>query len=153
MITMGHAFFIEDGAETNNYLVRNLALRTRRSWSLLNTDQTPASFWITHPNNYFIDNHAGGSDRYGFWFDLQEHPTGPSADSSICPEFEKLGEFTGNVAHSNGRYGLRIFHRFTPVEVPCAGLLSGAHNNREQPTGDGTTPVVTHFRDFTFLQK
>ena len=69
--TMGHTYFIEDAAETNNYLRRNLAMKSMRSWSLLNTDQTPASFWITHPNNYFIDNHAAGSAKYGFWFDLQ----------------------------------------------------------------------------------
>jgi len=28
-----------------------LAVSTKRSWSILNTDQTPASFWITNPNN------------------------------------------------------------------------------------------------------
>jgi len=147
--TMGHTYFIEDAVETNNNLHRNLAMKTMRSWSLLNTDQTPASFWITHPTNNFVDNHAAGSAKYGFWFDLQTHSTGPSTDTSICPQFEKLGEFTGNVAHSNGKYGLRIFHRFTPVEDPCAGLNSGAHLNREQPTGTGTTPQITYFRDFT----
>ena len=36
--TMGHTFFIEDAAETRNYLYRNLAMRTQRSMSLLNTD-------------------------------------------------------------------------------------------------------------------
>jgi len=43
-----------------------------RSWSILNTDQTPAGFWITHPNNHLIGNHIGGSDRYGIWYDLKE---------------------------------------------------------------------------------
>jgi hypothetical protein len=66
----GHNFFIEDAIETNNYMYKNLVMKTIRSMSLLNTDQTPACFWITHPNNIFIDNHAAGSDRYGFWYDL-----------------------------------------------------------------------------------
>ena len=144
--TMGHTFFIEDAAETNNYLRRNLVMKSMRSWSLLNTDQTPASFWITHPTNFFIDNHAAGSEKYGFWFDLQTHATGPSFDAEICPEYEKLGEFTGNVAHSNGKYGLRIFHRYTPVENACKGLEN--QNGFDQPTGDGTTPVVTKFTNF-----
>ena len=146
--TMGHTYFIEDGAETKNILKDNLAVKSKRSWSLLNTDQTPASFWITHPDNTFIGNHAAGSDRYGFWFDLQIHPTGPSFDASICPEFSQLGEFTGNVAHSNGRYGLRFFHRFTPSDDPCAALATGAHSNREQPDPTKITPIVTHIRDF-----
>ena len=67
--TMGHTFFIEDAAETNNLFVRNLAIDVRRSMSLLNTDKSPAAFWITHPNNNFRENRAAGSDRYGFWFD------------------------------------------------------------------------------------
>jgi len=66
----GHTVFIEDAVETNNYIKDNLIIKTKRSWSLLNTDQTPACFWITHPNNIFIGNHAAGSDRYGFWYDL-----------------------------------------------------------------------------------
>lgn len=144
--TMGHTYFIEDAAETENNLIRNLAMKTMRSWSLLNTDQTPSSFWITHPTNNFIGNHAAGSVRYGFWFDLQSHPTGPSADPNICPEYERLGEFTGNVAHSNGKYGLRVFNRYIPVEDPCAGFNAGAG---VMPTGPGTTPVISRITDFT----
>jgi hypothetical protein len=66
----GHNIFIEDAVERNNYIYKNLIMRTKRSWSLLNTDQTPAGIWITNPDNIFIDNHAAGSDRYGYWFDL-----------------------------------------------------------------------------------
>jgi len=46
---MGHTFFVEDGFETHNHLEGNVAFNTQRSWSLLMTDQTPASFWITNP--------------------------------------------------------------------------------------------------------
>jgi len=44
---------------------------------------------------------------------------GPSYDPGVCPEGAKLGSFDGNVAHSNGRYGLRIFHNHLPVEKMC----------------------------------
>ena len=68
--TMGHAFFVEDAIETKNVLLNNLAIKTKPSFSLLNTDTTPASFWITNPDNIFIGNRAAGSHSYGFWFDL-----------------------------------------------------------------------------------
>jgi hypothetical protein len=35
---LGHTFFVEDAIETNNILDGNLAILTKRSWSLLNTD-------------------------------------------------------------------------------------------------------------------
>ena len=68
--TMGHTIFIEDAAETKNLIEGNLIVDVRRSWSLLNTDQTPASIWITNPNNIIRNNHAAGSDRYSYWYDL-----------------------------------------------------------------------------------
>jgi len=116
---MGHTIFIEDAIETKSYIYKNLVMRTIRSWSLLNTDQTPACFWITHPDNDFVENHCGGSDRYGYWYDLQDHSIGPSADTNICPFNSKVGLFRFNHAHSCGRYGLRIFHGMIPREKPC----------------------------------
>ena len=93
------------------------------SWSLLNTDQTPAAFWITHPNNIFIGNHAVGADRYGYWFDTKPHSTGPSLDKLQCPENTQLGAFINNTAHSNLKYGLRIFHKLIPRQNPCKPLV------------------------------
>jgi hypothetical protein len=115
---MGHTFFIEDAIESNNFLDGNLAILTKRSWSLLNTDQTPASFWITFPDNIFRNNHAAGADRYGYWFDLKPTSTGPSYSTSIVGINTKLGEFNNNYAHSNGMYGLKIFHGLIPRAFP-----------------------------------
>ena len=120
--TMGHTIFIEDAAETGNIIEDNLVVWAKRSWSLLNTDQSPACFWITHPDNIFRRNHAAGADRYGFWFDTQEHAMGPSADENVCPENAKLGEFVDNVAHSMERYGLRVFHNHDPRQYPCEDI-------------------------------
>jgi hypothetical protein len=119
---MGHTVFIEDAIETKNRIEYNLVVNTKPSFSLLNTDSTPACFWITHPDNIFIGNNAAGSARYGFWFDLQDHPIGPSATSDICPFTEPLGAFRDNTAHSVGRYGLRIFHGHIPRVNGCAGI-------------------------------
>lgn len=121
--TMGHTIFIEDAAETANLIEDNLVVDVRRSWSLLNTDTTPACFWITNPDNIFRRNHAAGSDRYSYWFDTQKTAIGPSFDENICPENTKLGEFVDNVAHSNGRYGLRIFHNLIPRTHPCEPMV------------------------------
>jgi len=131
--TMGHSIFIEDAIETKNVIDRNLVVSTRSSFSLLNTDQTPASFWITHPDNVFTNNHAAGSERYGFWFDLQDNSINGSYSPSICPKNSKLGEFRDNVAHSNGKYGLRIFHSLAPRERPCDAWTFDNSN----PTANG----------------
>jgi hypothetical protein len=121
-------------------------MKTKRSWSLLNTDQTPACFWITHPNNIFIDNAAAGSDRYGFWYDLQTHAMGPSADEDVCPENDRVGEFTGNSAHSMGRYGLRIFHNMVPRTYPCKAL-NFDYTNPDDPYWENP-PITANFDNF-----
>ena len=43
---MGHAIFTEDGNEQFNLIQYNLVAYTRQSSSLLNVDQTPASYWV-----------------------------------------------------------------------------------------------------------
>ena len=116
---MGHNFFLRDGVERDNTFEGNLAVATRASHSLLNTDQTPAAFWVPSPRNHFKSNHAAGAEMYGFWLDPPPHPTGQSASEAICPPGEQLGSFDGNVAHSTGRYGLRLFSEHTPRKFPC----------------------------------
>ncbi len=116
---MGHTYFMEDGIETKNQVLRNLAIGTYAAFGMLDTDQMPASFWVTNPDNIYIGNHAAGSDHCNFWFKLGDHPSGPSATESVCPNGVKLGTFTDNVAHSALRYGLRVFPIYVPRTNPC----------------------------------
>src|SRR5690606_15418154 len=107
--TVGHCFFVEDGIETGNAFIRNLAIQTKchptlecvpfniapngealrienrpallqasfhSGNTLLPSDNTVSSFWITNPDNIYIDNVAAGSDQIGFWLSLPEHPNG-----------------------------------------------------------------------------
>ena len=115
----GHAFFVEDGIEIGNRYINNFGVLIRGSSSLLNTDSIPAVFWITNPNNTFIGNSAVASRAYGFWYDLDAHPSGPSQTDSVCPNKNPFGEFSNNVAHSNAEFGLRIWETADPHAEPC----------------------------------
>ncbi|MXO59448.1 hypothetical protein GRI89_07825, partial [Altererythrobacter salegens] len=136
--TVGHCFFMEDGIETGNAFVRNLAIQTKchptldcvptnlaangervhyanpaaareasfhSGNTLLPSDNTAASFWITNPDNSYIDNVAAGSDQVGFWFSIPQHPQGAFAGSEVAaniwPRRTALRAFKGNTAHSN----------------------------------------------------
>jgi len=143
----GHNFFIEDAVEQFNSIRNNLVMGTESSFSLLNTDQTPASFWITHPNNEFRNNRAAGSDRYGYWYDLQDPALGPSSSIGGCPNSHRVGIFMNNTAHSNGRYGLRIFHNMIPRQFACKPI-SFDWNNLADPFHKN--PIQTMiFEDYT----
>jgi cell migration-inducing and hyaluronan-binding protein len=111
--TVGHCFFLEDGIETGNQYIRNLAIQTKCHTSkpcdptnlapfgstgdglnfkttgqqskdiLIPSDNTVSSFWITNPENTYRDNVAAGSDATGFWFAFPEHPTGKFEGTEI----------------------------------------------------------------------
>src|SRR5688500_8134037 len=111
--TVGHCFFLEDGIETGNRYIRNLAIQTKCHTSkacdptnlapfgatgdglnfkttgqdskdvLIPSDNTVSSFWITNPENTYRDNVAAGSDATGFWFAFPEHPVGKFEGTEI----------------------------------------------------------------------
>src|SRR5687767_5092173 len=111
--TVGHCFFLEDGIETGNAYIRNLAIQTKCHTSkpcdptnlapfgatgdglnfkttgqdskdvLIPSDNTASSFWITNPDNVYRDNVAAGSDATGFWLAFPEHPTGKFEGTEI----------------------------------------------------------------------
>ena len=117
----GHNFFIEDGIETNNVLEYNLAISSLLVNNMMQTDMSVASFWVTNPTNHLRFNHAAGSDFYGFWYEIKERPDGPSATGDVCPIGNPLGESHDNVAHSNVRFGLRIFKLYSRTN-PCQDI-------------------------------
>ena len=107
----GHLVFLEDGVETGCRLTGNLALRPLappESRRLLDSDASPAGFWITNPANELQENVAAGSDGEGFWLAFPKSPTGPSAGVGLQPRRTDLGIFARNTAHSNVANGLFV---------------------------------------------
>ena len=144
---IGHGFFLEDGAETDNVITGNLGILTRSiDDGLLPSDERAATFWITNPDNVISGNHAAGSERHGFWFALPEHPTGPSTTSSIWPQRTPLKEFNNNVAHSNGDTGLFVDHGPDPDgDADDATWYLPVRN----PANEDSAPVVARFKRLT----
>ena len=104
----GHCFFTEDGIETGNRFIQNLGAQIKIPERLIDidgvaeSDNEPTVFWITNPNNTFVNNVAAGSQSVGFWI----HPfiRGERAHlfPGYDPAYEALGTFDQNVAHSCG---------------------------------------------------
>ncbi|MGH2808997.1 MAG: G8 domain-containing protein [Actinomycetota bacterium] len=144
---VGHGFFMEDGAEHDNVFADNLGFGTRENEDgLLPSDRSPATFWITNPDNAFRNNVAAGSDGFGFWYALPEHPTGLSTGASnIWPRRTPLKLFTGNVAHSNGDRGLNV----DDGPGPDGNTTSTNYRPVVDPTDDDSEPVVARFDKLT----
>jgi cell migration-inducing and hyaluronan-binding protein len=144
---VGHGFFLEDGAETDNVFRGNLGFRTRRAKNpLLPSDKKPATFWITNPDNTFIDNHAAGSEDFGFWYALPEHPLGLSnGERNVWPRRTPLEAFRGNTAHSNGRDGLNV----DDGPRPDGATETTWYEPHSDPSDEESAPVVATFEDFT----
>ena len=145
---VGHGYFLEDGAEHDNLIENNFGLLTRRPVEadrLLPTDGSPATFWITNPDNVVRGNVAAGSQGTGFWYALPEHPTGLSANPNVWPRRTPLGEFSGNVAHSNGRDGLHVDRG--PNQTTLASETTN-YRPRENPADIKSNAVVARFEDF-----
>jgi cell migration-inducing and hyaluronan-binding protein len=106
---IGHAFFIEDGAETENQFIENLGLLTRApkpGKAVLKADaENVATYWITNPRNTFRGNVAAGSDGFGYWFSMPNNVGGavgaarPNEFPSPLSEWKT--DFVDNSAHSS----------------------------------------------------
>src|SRR5690349_14951265 len=188
--TVGHCFFLEDGAEHGNQFVHNLAIQTKCHTSkacmptnlaangeaggsnplapanperaayraasmsgkdtLLPSDNTVAAYWITNPDNVFIDNVAAGSEENGFWWSLPEHPQGKFEGTEISkatwPRRTRMAEFRGNVAHSN--YDGFMLDRNINLEG-VFGLAGPSHIAKENPADENSKSVESLLLDLT----
>ena len=163
----GHSVFLEDGTEMYNVIERNLNIVVRPVWSLLTVDESPACFWIVNPNNIVRDNICAGSSHYGFWYRALKHPDGVSgaeakdaskatnmggnplslgvaplkSDGLVkCPNMAPLGAFEGNIAHSTGKFGLKLSSYYPTKQGFDCGDKKGRRIN--------TIPRPAVFRDF-----
>ncbi len=111
---MGGAYFLEDGVEIGNVYQYNLAIFVKPSSSSINEDMTPAAFWATNPNNFYLHNAVAGTSHFGFWFRMLDNPDGPSYNRNYHPYVMPLGRFFNNSVHSSGEFGLWVFPKFLP---------------------------------------
>ena len=172
--TVGHCFFLEDAVETGNQIVHNLGILTKchpdgkpcvptdltlahqspagqsAKDILIPSDNTVSTFWITNPDNTYIDNVAAGSEAIGFWFALPQHPTGAFQDregsDNIWPRRSKIREFRGNVAHSN--FDGIMFDR-GPAPNGTFNVGGAGHISYADPTDTKSQVVVSAIEDYT----
>ncbi len=122
--TMSHSYYIEDGVETGNQFVNNLAVLPRRTAEDFRIDnekkspERPSGFWITNQTNAFEGNHvAGVLGGQGFWF---QDPDKKSGTSSARTKDTPLLQFEGNTAHTimfNPSNGLGYAPKWTGIAL------------------------------------
>jgi hypothetical protein len=118
--------------------------------TLLPSDNTVSSFWITNPDNSYIGNVAAGSDETGFWLSLPLHPNGAflgsEASLNTWPRHTLLREFRDNVAHSN--FDGFLFDR-NINEDNTFGLAGNTYGPREVPGDQTSKHLTTYFDNLT----
>ncbi len=120
-----------------------MAIGSLAADNMMQTDTSVASFWVTNPSNHLRFNHAAGGDFYGFWYEIKAKPDGPSATGDVCPIGNPLGESRDNVAHSNVRFGLRIFHLYSS-EKPCEPIRN---DSLDDPWSNNTS-IQSRFSNY-----
>jgi cell migration-inducing and hyaluronan-binding protein len=117
---------------------------------LLPSDNTVAAFWITNPDNTYVDNVAAGSDENGFWMSLPEHPNGAFQDTDASkatwPRNMNIRKFKGNVAHSN--YDAFMMDRNIAANNTF-GVTGNMHIARENPADGRSKIQEVVFEDLT----
>jgi len=118
---------------------------------MLQTDMSVASYWVTHPTNHFTGNVAAGSDFYGFWYEIKERPDGPSATNDVCPVGNPLGIVANNIAHSNVRFGLRIF-KLAARTYPCMDIRNDSLADDPWASNPSITSLFENFTLYKNLE-
>gem|GEM_PF-944368 len=149
---IGHGVFLEDGGERFNTIRKNVALKTRKpkvgDEVTLSDNQfdfgevqnrTPATYWITNPQNTFEDNVAAGTIGTGYWFALPKTPLHASKNhphyAGLEPYKLPLESFKGNSAHSC-RSGFDVFDH---VDEGDSVVKNGVWLNHDQHVMENCT--------------
>ena len=111
----GHGYFLEDGNETGNRIIRNLAISARapfQSKILLQSDSIATSetqgrfpsvsgFWISNPDNHISHNIVTGSVGSGFWMAFEKEVKNNSGVVIAEPIKTDTDVFNYNTARSS----------------------------------------------------
>ena len=125
---LGHGYFLEDGGEYDNQFLNNLGINARqpdtKARATENSDfENTSNFWGENGSNTFTGNHAAGSEKTGFWFDLAglnglsliDYRNGNTDyvnnREGFMSHLGGKGLFKGNVSHSCADNGLVINHQ------------------------------------------
>lgn len=120
--TMSHSYFIEDGVETGNRFVDNLAMLPRSTTEEFRIDnpdngmrkfERASGFWITNQANAFEGNHvAGVPSGHGFWFIAPDNASRTAVKKNDPKGNLPLEQFEGNTAHTLMTAGGNLGYRF-----------------------------------------
>ncbi|MGD8341844.1 MAG: G8 domain-containing protein, partial [Gammaproteobacteria bacterium] len=175
---VGHCFFMEDGIETGNQFVGNLAIQTKCHTSkpcdptnlapfgstsdglnfktagqdsadvLIPSDNTVSSFWITNPDNVYRDNVAAGSDATGFWLAFPEHPMGQFEGTEIS---RNTWPRRTQLREFKGNVAHSNFDAFMGDRAPRADghFAVGGYISLEDPADANSAQVESVVEDFT----
>ncbi|MEM6691220.1 MAG: G8 domain-containing protein [Planctomycetota bacterium] len=173
----GHGFFMEDGVETGNQFLSNIALGIHKvgrtdaggdSYPDVNDPfivdthdfvaQNPlrflssSAYWVTNPDNSWVGNISAGVDGTGFWFILPEFAIGVSASdpqyANVNANETPLGLFEHNTSHSS-QIGFNQ-DRGMDLESPVgATLLNNSFGRAYQPQNASGQQVEPVYGNFT----
>jgi hypothetical protein len=105
--SIGHGYFLEDGNEVNNIIDHNIGISTEGG-DLIDSDETPAVFWMENPANTWTSNIAVEGGYYGFHFDVPDRVQRVDGlKRQVNLGSLAILRFENNEAHNNGVYGLR----------------------------------------------
>ena len=148
--TYGHCFMTEDGIETGNQFIGNIAINVQKALKNIKaiygdppTDKEASGFWISGPSNHIVDNIVAGAFNTGYWYESFSQIGGDSAVAKL-PGYdvldlkkENFGVFRGNVAHSVN-IGLNPGHGRSPQEYMLFENFFAWTVNRGFHSGAGT---------------
>ncbi|MEM9410856.1 MAG: G8 domain-containing protein [Planctomycetota bacterium] len=146
----GHGFFMENGVETGNLFLSNIAFgihKVGRSAAVgdfapdlndpfivdthdhvgqnANRFLSSAAYWMTNPDNTWFGNISAGCEGTGFWFIFPDFPIGDSVGdpqySGVRANRTNMGIFDHNSSHSSP-IGFNM-DRGPDIEVPVGAAL------------------------------
>ncbi len=135
----GHGYFLEDGNETGNKIIHNLAIKAKAPSTIklllasdnVNTSEAQgrfpsvSAFWISNPKNVVRYNVASGSVGTGIWMSFENEVKDPAGNIIARPINENTTDFSYNSAHSS-KLGI------TWYGAPTGGLTNNPNNPNDR---------------------